>query len=158
MPGVRICIIGGGSAYMTAMFAALGRYAREGGLAGSTIVLNDIDRESVALMAAWGRAGAARAGLRLAFTDEPDLPRAFSGADFVISCIRPGGLDGRYADETIPEKHGELGIETVGVGGLFMALRTIPVVTRIAKTIRRTAPQAWRPERHRQRHGQDRDR
>jgi len=143
MPKVRICIVGGGSAYMTSMFASLARYAREGGLAGSEVVLTDINEQAVKLMCEWGRAGAENDGVPLKFSYDMDLEKALDGADFVLSCIRPGGLDGRYLDETIPLRHGELGIETVGVGGVFMALRCIPAATRIAQAVRRRCPEAW---------------
>jgi 6-phospho-beta-glucosidase len=143
MPAVKLCIIGGGSAYMTSMFASLARFAREGTLAGSEIVLTDIDEPAVKLMCEWGRAGAKNEDIPLTFSYDMDLEKALDGADFVLSCIRPGGLDGRYLDETIPEKHDELGIETVGVGGVFMALRCIPEAIKIARAIRKRCPNAW---------------
>ncbi|MFO7899501.1 MAG: hypothetical protein R6V58_10650 [Planctomycetota bacterium] len=143
MPDVRIAVIGGGSAYMTSMFASLARYAREGGLAGSHVALMDIDGPAVRQMCAWGQAGATNGDVPLSFSWTTDLRDALDGADFVLSIIRPGGLDARYLDETIPEKHGELGIETVGVGGVFMALRCIPHVVGIAHAIRETCPRAW---------------
>ncbi|HUW82660.1 MAG TPA: hypothetical protein VMZ31_07660 [Phycisphaerae bacterium] len=143
MPAVRICIIGGGSAYMTSMFASLARYAQQGTLAGSDVVLTDVNEPAVQLMCEWGRAGAKNEDIPLNFSYTMDLDEALAGADFVLSCIRPGGLEGRYLDETIPEKYRELGIETVGVGGVFMALRCIPVVVQIAEAIRRRCPKAW---------------
>ena len=143
MPAVKICIIGGGSAYMTSMFAALARWARAGDLAGSRIVLTDIDEPPVRQMCRWGQAGAVNQDIDLSFSYTMDLAEALDGSDFVLSVIRPGGLEGRYFDETIPEKYGELGIETVGVGGVFMALRCIPEVVKIAHAIRRCCPRAW---------------
>jgi len=143
MPSVRICIVGGGSAYMTSMFASLAGYARSGGLAGSEVVLHDINEQNVQLMCDWGQAAARRDDLSLTFSYEMDLERALDGADFVLSCFRTGGLKARYLDETIPQKYEELGIETVGVGGVFMALRCIPEVVRLAEAIRRRCPNAW---------------
>lgn len=143
MPAVRICIVGGGSPYMTSMFASIARYAREGGLAGSEVVLHDIQAENVKLMYEWGKAAAKNDGLPLKFSCSMNRDKALDGADFVLSIIRPGGLAARYLDETIPEKYQELGIETVGVGGVFMALRCIPDVTKIAEAIRKQCPKAW---------------
>lgn len=143
MPKIRICIIGGGSAYMTSMFGSIARFARSGDFAGSTVVLNDISEKAVSRMCDWARAGVKNDGLDLKFSYEMDLNKALNGADFVLSCIRTGGLDGRYLDETIPVKYKELGNETVGIGGLFMALRTIPHVTRIAKAVHKVCPNAW---------------
>ncbi len=144
MPGLKIAIVGAGSAYMTSMFGSLARYAREGTLAGTHVACMDIVEGPLKFMAEWGNAGAKNDGIPLSFSWTTDLEQALDGADFVISCIRPGGgLDGRYFDETIPVKHRELGNETVGVGGVFMALRTIPDVVRIARAVADKCPNAW---------------
>ena len=143
MPGVRICIVGGGSAYMTSMFASLAAGARSGDLAGSEVVLHDINEENVRLMCEWGQAAVTNDGLPLTFSYEMDAAKALDGADFVLSCFRTGGLKARYLDETIPEKYGELGIETVGVGGVFMALRCLPEVAALAEAVERHCPKAW---------------
>ncbi len=143
MPAIRICIIGGGSAYMTSMFASLARHVKTGDLSGSSVVLHDINEAAVKRMCEWASAGAKNDGLDLGFSYELDLKKALAGADFVLSCIRPGGLDCRYLDETIPVKHRELGNETVGVGGIFMALRTIPAVVEIAEAVQAVCPDAW---------------
>jgi 6-phospho-beta-glucosidase len=143
MPAIRLAIIGGGSPYMTSMFSSLARYAASGSLSGSSIVLYDLDRKSAGLMRTWGNAGAENDNIPISFSLADSLEEALTGADFVLSCIRPGGLDGRYYDESIPLKYGELGIETVGVGGLFMALRCLPVVKEIAEKIQLYCPEAW---------------
>lgn len=143
MPGVRICIVGGGSPYMTSMFATLARFAREGGLAESEIVLMDRNPEAVKLTGEWGRQGARNGKLPLSFEYTTDLDHALAGADFVLSTFRTGGLETRYLDETIPLRHQELGNETVGVGGLFMALRTVPEIVRIINAVRKQCPDAW---------------
>jgi len=142
MPAVKITIVGGGSAYMTSMFSSLARFARQGGLAGSEIALLDIDAEAVELMGRWAQAVVARTGLPLRFTYGTD-PSALDGADFVLSTFRTGGLEGRYLDETIPLKYGQLGNETVGVGGTFMALRTVPEAVKLVEEIRKRCPKAW---------------
>lgn len=71
------------------------------------------------------------------------LDEAVRGTDFVFSAIRVGGLPGRACDETIPLRHGLIGQETVGAGGLAYGLRTVPVVLQIARRIKELAPQAW---------------
>ena len=71
------------------------------------------------------------------------LADAVRGTDFVFSAIRVGGLEGRACDETIPLRHDLIGQETVGAGGIAYALRTLPVVTAIAREIRALAPDAW---------------
>jgi 6-phospho-beta-glucosidase len=72
-----------------------------------------------------------------------DLDEAVTGADFVFSAIRVGGLAGRVIDERVALDEGVLGQETVGAGGISYGLRTIPVAVAIARRIARLAPEAW---------------
>lgn len=72
-----------------------------------------------------------------------DLRQALEGADFIFSAIRVGGTAGRIADERVALELGLLGQETIGPGGLAYALRTIPVMREIARTIAEVAPGAW---------------
>jgi 6-phospho-beta-glucosidase len=71
-----------------------------------------------------------------------DLAAGLAGADFVISQIRVGGMSARQRDETIPLKYGVIGQETTGPGGMFKALRTVPVMVEIARTVVEVAPHA----------------
>ncbi|MGV2686403.1 6-phospho-beta-glucosidase, partial [Clostridium perfringens] len=63
--------------------------------------------------------------------------------DFVTTQLRVGLLPARVKDERIPLSHGFLGQETNGAGGLFKALRTVPVILDIAKDISELCPNAW---------------
>lgn len=72
-----------------------------------------------------------------------DLADAITGVDFIFSAIRVGGLQGRVVDERVALDLGVVGQETVGAGGIAYALRTIPEARRIARTIKRLAPEAW---------------
>jgi 6-phospho-beta-glucosidase len=64
------------------------------------------------------------------------------GADFVTTQLRVGRLPARRKDELIPIKHGMLGQETNGIGGLFKALRTLPVIHDYLDLITKYAPKA----------------
>ncbi len=68
---------------------------------------------------------------------------AVEGADYVFCAIRVGQLEGRVVDEDVPLGLGVLGQETTGPGGICFALRTIPVMVRLAETIAQHAPKAW---------------
>lgn len=76
-------------------------------------------------------------------TTTTDVRKALAGADFVFSAIRVGGSAGRALDERVALDLGLLGQETVGPGGLAYALRTIPVMYDVARTIAEVAPDAW---------------
>ncbi len=69
---------------------------------------------------------------------------ALDGADFVINMIQVGGIDGTITDLEIPARYGlrqTIG-DTTGVGGVFRALRTFPVLTGILQDMRAVCPDA----------------
>lgn len=68
---------------------------------------------------------------------------ALKDADFVTTQLRVGLLDARIQDERIPLSHGVIGQETNGAGGMFKALRTIPVILDIDKDMSELCPNAW---------------
>ncbi len=72
-----------------------------------------------------------------------DVDTALQGADFVVTQIRVGKLPARHLDESIPKKYGLIGQETTGIGGMFKALRTIPVIKHICDRIEAICPDAW---------------
>ncbi|WP_408647013.1 family 4 glycosyl hydrolase [Tessaracoccus coleopterorum] len=72
-----------------------------------------------------------------------DLRVALTDTDFIFSAIRVGGTTGRALDEQISLRHGVIGQETVGAGGISYALRGIPAVTRIVDAVKEYAPDAW---------------
>src|SRR5690625_7875211 len=69
--------------------------------------------------------------------------KALKNADFVSTQIRVGGLEARAKDEGIPLRHGLIGQETNGAGGVFKAFRTIPVLMELAEEVQGICPDAW---------------
>jgi 6-phospho-beta-glucosidase len=67
---------------------------------------------------------------------------AVSDASYVITQLRVGMMTARRNDEYLGHRHGLIGQETTGVGGMAKALRTIPVVLNIARDIQEVAPGA----------------
>jgi len=136
----RIAIIGGGSAYMPGLAFSFARESER--FAGASLVLHDIDPEALDVQARLTASilRARAAALEVAATTE--LDRALDGADFVLTTFRPGGLDARHRDESIPPEYGVIGQETTGPGGLAMAMRSIPALLEIAAGMRRAAPGA----------------
>ena len=82
----------------------------------------------------------------LAATVEPTLDRreAIAGADYILSLVRVGGLEAFAHDIQIPLKYGvdQCVGDTLGPGGIFYALRSIPVLLDIAADMRELAPDA----------------
>ncbi|MCL6628650.1 MAG: alpha-glucosidase/alpha-galactosidase, partial [Armatimonadetes bacterium] len=69
---------------------------------------------------------------------------ALQEADYVICAIRVGGLEAFRHDIEIPLKYGvdQCVGDTLGPGGVFYALRTIPVLLDIAKDMKELCPNA----------------
>lgn len=70
---------------------------------------------------------------------------ALKGADFVINAIQVGGYKPcTVTDFEIPKKYGlrQTIADTLGIGGIFRALRTIPVLEDYAAIIEKVAPNA----------------
>ena len=74
-----------------------------------------------------------------------DLEKALDGADFVACSILPGTFDRMEVDVHLPERYGiwqSVG-DTAGPGGIFRAMRTVPVYEQFAAAIRKCCPRAW---------------
>src|SRR5581483_1822424 len=81
-------------------------------------------------------------GLDLTISATTDRRAGLQGCDAVLTSFRPGGFEARYIDESIPLKHGVIGQETQGPGGLFMALRSIHVMQEIVRDMEQVCPAA----------------
>ncbi|MGK2860070.1 MAG: hypothetical protein ACSLFQ_22970 [Thermoanaerobaculia bacterium] len=134
-----LTVLGGGSAYTPGLMQALIEHARE--LPLSVVRLYDIDAGRLGTVARLTAAMAGRAG---AFKVEAasTLESAIRGADLVLNSTRPGGLEARRIDETLPLEFGIPGQETVGPGGFFYALRSVPEALRLARAVEELAPRA----------------
>ena len=138
---VSLAIVGAGSSYTPELVAGLLRH-EERELPVGELRLHDVDAVRLGIMAGLSGRMIAAAGRNLHVRVEPALDAAVAGADFVVTQIRVGGMAGRRLDETIPLKYGIIGQETTGPGGMFKALRTIPVMVEIAREVARLAPAA----------------
>ena len=83
-------------------------------------------------------------GLKASVSVTLDRREALKDADYVIAMLQIGGVDAFEADYKIPLKYGVdqcIG-DTMGPGGVFRALRTIPVMLELAKDVRELCPKA----------------
>lgn len=76
-------------------------------------------------------------------TTTTDLRTAVAGSDFVFAALRVGGLAGRQRDEHVALDLGLIGQETTGPGGIAYALRSVPVMLDVARTVAEVAPTAF---------------
>ena len=114
-------------------------------LRGVTLALHDIDPERLETAEAIARRTAEQLGAQPVITTSLNRREALDGADFVINAIQVGMHAATVRDFEIPAKYGlrqTIG-DTLGVGGIFRALRTFPVLKDIADDIRELCPDAW---------------
>ena len=141
MKSLKVAIIGAGSTYTPELID--GFLQRTAGLALGSLAFMDINLEKTAIVAGLCRRMLAEKGVDVPLTITDSLESAVEGADYVLGQVRVGMLEARIRDEKIPLKYNLLGQETTGAGGFMKALRTIPVMMRVARTMERLAPDAW---------------
>src|SRR5918995_1541724 len=140
--GTRITVVGAGSTYTPELVEGFAR--RTDRLPIDELVLLDIDPERLDVVGGLARRMLDRLGWGGQLTLTGDRDAALDGADFVLLQLRVGGQAARLVDETLPLSFGVIGQETTGAGGFAKALRTIPVVLRLAELVdRRAAADAW---------------
>ena len=134
------CVVFGGGPYVLRLIALM---ARERGLPA-------IDWTLVATRPGPLKTVADRARRDMCVThpewtvlDTLDPHRALAGADAIIVLVRVGGLGAREWDESFPVRHGLIGDEGLGIGGMANAWRSVPVLDDLARRIRTRAPSAF---------------
>ena len=143
MKDIKIAVIGGGSSYTPELIEGI--IHNHASLPVGELALVDIEegREKLSVIGALANRMIRKAGLAIRVSATLDRREALSGADFVLSQIRVGGLAARRKDESIPLEFGLIGQETTGAGGFAKALRTIPVVLGICGDMEALCPGAW---------------
>ena len=88
---------------------------------------------------------AANAGRKIRIDASLDRKKALKGAKYVVNAIQAGGYDPcTITDFEIPKKYGlrQTIADTLGIGGIFRALRTIPVLEEFAGDMKEACPEA----------------
>lgn len=132
----KITLIGAGSVVFAKRLMADVLQLPE--LADARICLMDIDGERLRVAELIARKMIAKLGSRVTVEATLNQREAVRGASHVICTIQVGGYKpGTVIDFEIPKKHGlrQTIADTLGVGGIFRALRTIPVINQIARDI-----------------------
>ncbi|TLG71216.1 6-phospho-beta-glucosidase [Culicoidibacter larvae] len=141
--GVKIVTIGGGSSYTPELVE--GFIKRYDELPIRELWLVDIEegREKLEIVGAMAQRMVKAAGIDCTVHLTLDRREALKDADFVTTQFRVGLLQARIKDERIPLSHGMIGQETNGAGGMFKALRTVPVILSIVEDMKELCPNAW---------------
>lgn len=140
--GIKIAIVGAGSPYTAGMIKAI-LEDPSGDFKGATLSLMDLRPRPLEAMRDFAVTLAKRLAAPVRVESTTQLGRALEGSDFVITTIRVGGLKHLLIDEKVPKQFGLIGNETIGIGGIFKAARTIPPMLEIAAAVERRCPKAW---------------
>ena len=141
---MRIVLIGAGSAQFG--FDMLGDVFQSAVLAGSHVVLHDIDPTALERVHRAGQRYALEHGVDVTLSATTGRAEALAGADVCVIAIEVGD---RFAlweqDRAIPQQYGFRQVfgENGGPGGLFHALRITPPILEICGDISRICPDAW---------------
>lgn len=140
----KITFLGAGST----VFAknVLGDIINTEALMGSELALYDIDEkrlnESYTLLSYLNK----NHGNTCTINKYLNSKEALSGAKYVINAIQVGGYDPcTITDFEVPKKYGlrqTIG-DTLGIGGIFRALRTAPIMLQFAREMEEVCPNAW---------------
>ena len=115
----------------------------------STIALYDIDakrlQESHSMLEAINRNNGSKANIET-YLGIPSRKEALHGANYVVNAIQVGLYDPcTITDFEVPKKYGlrQTIADTLGIGGIFRSLRTIPVMLDFARDMEEVCPDAW---------------
>ncbi|MEW6638236.1 MAG: alpha-glucosidase/alpha-galactosidase [Actinomycetota bacterium] len=138
----KIAFIGAGSVVFTRnLLADIFDFPE---LRGSTIALHDIDPERLQTAGMMARWTSKQFGGEARVEEHPDRRGALEGADFVINMVQIGMHEATLVDFEIPKRYGlkQTIADSMGVGGIFRGLRTIPFVLDLAEDMKRRCPEA----------------
>jgi alpha-galactosidase len=133
---VKVAFIGAGSVEFTRnVVTDLCSYPELHG--NLELSLHDIDETRLGYAEALANRISAQSKAGAVVTASPDRRTALAGADFVVNEIQVGGYAATRLDFDIPAKYGlrqTIG-DTIGIGGIFRGLRTIPVLQGIGRDL-----------------------
>ena len=137
---MKVAVIGGGSSYTPELVNGFLERAKSFPL--TELWLVDIDPQRLEIVGGFAQrmVKAKRSPFKVILTT--DHREGVRGASYVTTQLRVGGMAARRNDEYLGKRHGLIGQETTGVGGMAKALRTIPVILSLAADMAELAPGA----------------
>jgi 6-phospho-beta-glucosidase len=137
---LKVTVIGGGSTYTPELLN--GFLERQEVFPLDELWLMDIDPDRLKVVGGFAQRMAEARGAGFKVVLSTDRRQSIRDAAYVITQLRVGQMDARREDEYLGRRHGLIGQETTGIGGMAKALRTIPVILDIAEDIHNFAPGA----------------
>ena len=109
------------------------------------LVLHDVNAERLDVARGTAEQVSRRLGRPVNLSATLDRREALDGADFVVNMVQVGGIAATKIDLELPASFGlrqTIG-DTTGIGGVFRALRTFPVLSQLARDLQELAPDAY---------------
>ena len=131
---LKVAVIGGGSTYTPELVN--GFLARVDKFPLDELWLMDIDGERLKIVGGFAQRMVEAKGSPFQVVLTTNQRDAVKDASYVTTQLRVGQMEARRKDEYLGLRHGLIGQETTGVGGMAKALRTIPVILKIASDMR----------------------
>ena len=141
MKKFSIVIAGGGSTFTPGIVLMLLENLEKFPIRQIKFYDNDAERQEVIAKACDIIIKEKAPDINFVYTTDPET--AFSDIDFVMAHIRVGKYAMREKDEKIPLKHGVLGQETCGPGGIAYGMRSIGGVIELVDFMEKYSPNAW---------------
>ncbi|MBI5955029.1 MAG: 6-phospho-beta-glucosidase [Chloroflexi bacterium] len=127
---MKVAVIGGGSTYTPELIN--GFLERHKQFPLDELWLMDVDKPRLDIVGGFAQRMVEAKGSPFKVVLTTDQRAAVKDADYVTTQLRVGHMEARRRDEYLGLRHGLIGQETTGVGGMGKALRTIPVILKIA--------------------------
>jgi alpha-galactosidase len=139
---LRVTMVGGGSTHWTPTL--LVDFANSRALEDVEVTLVDTAPSTLPPMVELAGRIASVRGIGLQASAAGSLEEGLEGADVVLTTLSVGGFASMACDIEIPYRYGirqPVG-DSVGPGGIFRSLRSVPVMAGIAQAVERIAPDA----------------
>ena len=137
---MKVTVIGGGSTYTPEIVK--GFIDRVDTFPVSELCLMDIDAKRLDVVGGFAKRIVEEYDSPFKVVLSTNQQESVRGAAYVTTQLRVGQMQARRADEYLGKRHSLIGQETTGIGGMAKALRTIPVLLKLADDMRSYAPGA----------------
>lgn len=139
----KVVVIGAGSLFFGRQ--AIWQMAHSPHLNRGTLALVDTDPARLDKLGTLARKVVAETGIALDIEVAEDWKDALPGADFVVLSFAVDTVRYRGLDCQISEKYGirMCSGDTIGPGGIFRAMRELPLIMQCAADIEALCPEAW---------------
>lgn len=141
MKKYSVVIAGGGSTYTPGIVMMMLENLDRFPIRSLTLYDNDAERQAILGQALAIVLKENAPEIKFSYTTDPK--EAFTDVDFCMAHIRTGKYKMRELDEKIPLKHGVLGQETCGPGGIAYGIRSMRDMIELIDIMEKYSPNCW---------------